>query len=231
MLRLAALALFALVSGPLLAQGQLTTPTDWDWRQDAPAPLASGATAEPGSWVFVRMPPGWHITTKSGVLLYPSDQTDLAGNFAIEAEIFLFPGESQGEYGIFLSGQDLDGPGAPTYTSFVLRRDGQAAVLRRRDGKTSAIAEWRRHDSILAHPGGENPIKNTIKVDADPEKVALHVNGANVLSVPRSGLELGGRLGFRVGPEMNLHVATLNVTRRLAPVPAPKASGAAEARN
>ena len=52
------------------------------------------------------------------------------------------------------------------------------------------------------------------------------VNGGKVLSIPRSAVRLDGRLGFRVGKDLNLHIATLNVTRKLAPVPAPKANPA-----
>ncbi len=59
---------------PALLTAQLTTPTDWKWRQDAPAPLAAGLKMDPGSWAFVQMPPGWHVTTGPGVLLYPTDE-------------------------------------------------------------------------------------------------------------------------------------------------------------
>jgi len=48
------------------------------------------------------------------------------------------------------------------------------------------------------------------------------VNGAKVLTVPRAGVETDGRFGFRVGKDVNLHISTLNVTRKLAPVPAKK---------
>jgi hypothetical protein len=44
------------------------------------------------------------------------------------------------------------------------------------------------------------------------------VNGTKVLSVPRAEVPTDGRIGFRVGKDMNLHITTLNVTRKLAPV-------------
>jgi hypothetical protein len=43
-----------------------------------------------------------------------------------------------------------------------------------------------------------------------------------VLSVPRSELSPDGRVGFRIGKEMNLHITSFNVTRRFAPVPVKK---------
>ncbi len=207
---------------PALLTAQLTTPTNWKWRQDTPAPLAAGSKMEPGSWVFVQMPPGWHVTTGPGVLLYPTTNGEIDGNFTLEAEIFLFPGQATDEYGIFLGGQDIDSSAAPDYSAFVLRRDGQAAVMRRHGGQTTALAAWQRHEAVVPGSAGGEPVKNVLKVDVDAASVTLWVNAAKVLAVPRSDVRIDGRVGFRVGKEMNLHITTLNVTRKLAPVPVKK---------
>ncbi len=177
---------------------------------------------EPGSWVFVQMPPGWHVTTGPGVLLYPTTNGEIGGNFSLEAEIFLFPGEAADEYGIFLGGQDIDASAVPDYSAFVLRRDGQAAVLRRRarsDDGAGGVAAPRGDRPWKA---GDEPVKNVLKVDVDAANVTLWVNAAKVLSVPRAEVRIDGRVGFRVGKDMNLHITTLNVTRKLAPVPVKK---------
>jgi hypothetical protein len=220
-MRLAQQALLAAIVLPVALTAQLKTPTDWKWRQDAPAPLAPGAKMEPGSWVFVQMPPGWHITTGPGVLLYPTSNADVSGNFSIEADIFLFPESSAEEYGVFLGGRDIDGPATPAYVAFVLRADGSAAILRRAGGQTTALADWQKHDAILVKHEKETA-KNVIRVDVDPVTLTMTVNGAKVLTVPRGGVEIDGRIGFRVGKDVNLHISTLNVTRRLAPAPVKK---------
>jgi hypothetical protein len=207
---------------PALLAGQLTTPTDWKWRQDAPAPLAPGSKMEPGSWVFVQMPPGWHVTTGPGVLLYPTTNGEIGGNYSLEAEVFLFPGEATDEYGLFLGGQDIDTSAAPDYTAFVLRREGEAAVLRRRAGQTTPLADWQRHEAIVKGNVKGDAVKNVLKVDVDPLNVTLWVNATKVLSVPRAEVRADGRVGFRIGKDMNLHITTLNVTRKLAPVPVKK---------
>jgi len=202
------------------ARAQLSTPTDWKWRQDAPAPLAPGATMTPGSWVFVQMPPGWHITTGPGVLLYPTANGDADGNYSIEAEIFLFPGESVEEYGVFVGGTDIDA-GDPSYTAFVLRRDGRAEVLKRAGAQTTPIAGW-VGDVRGPSTDGKEPVKRVIRVEIGPGSAAMSVDGKEVLTVPRQQVTVGGRFGFRVGKDINLHVSTLNVTRRLAPAPVKK---------
>jgi hypothetical protein len=218
MRRRALLALIGTVL-PLALHGQLSTPADWKWRQDAPAPLAPGATMAPGSWVFVQMPPGWHITTGPGTILYPTASGDAEGNFSVEAEIHLFPGASAEEFGVFVGGRDIEGSATPQYTAFVIRRDGSAAVIERRAGQTSAVADWQKHQAILPHPGGEGTVKNVIRVDVDAAAATMNVNGAKVLSVPRPQIAPDGRVGFRVGRDLNLHITTLNVTRKLAPAP------------
>jgi hypothetical protein len=220
-MRLAQQALLAAIVLPVALTAQLKTPTDWKWRQDAPAPLAPGSKMEPGSWVFVQMPPGWHITTGPGVLLYPTSSGDVSGNFSIEADIFLFPESSAEEYGLFLGGRDIEASASPAYLAFVLRADGHAAVLRRAGGQTTALADWQKHDAILVKHEKE-AAKNVIRVDVDPVNLTMTVNGAKVMTVPRGGAETDGRIGFRVGKDVNLHISTLNVTRKLAPVPVKK---------
>jgi hypothetical protein len=202
------------------AQPQLSTPTDWKWRQDAPAPLASGATMTPGSWVFVQMPPGWHVTTGPGVLLYPTANGDAGGNFSIEADVFLFPGESSEEYGVFVGGKDIE-TGDPSYTAFVLRRDGRAEIQTRAGAKTDTIA-GRAGDANAPPKSDKEPVKFAIRVDAGPGTVAMSVNGREALTVPRERISVDGRFGFRIGKGMNLHISTLNLTRRLAPAPIKK---------
>jgi hypothetical protein len=220
-MRLAQQAFLAAMVLPVALSAQLKTPTDWQWRQDAPAPLAPGSKMEPGSWVFVQMPPGWHITTGPGVLLYPTSNGDASGNFSLEADIFLFPESSADEYGLFLGGREIEGSATPAYVAFVLRADGHAAVLRRGEGQTTAVADWQKHDAILMKKEKETA-RNVIRVDVDPADITMTVNGAKVLTVPRAGVETDGRIGFRVGKDINLHISTLNVTRKLAPVPAKK---------
>jgi hypothetical protein len=169
----------------------------------------------PGSWVFVQMPPGWHVTTGPGVLLYPTANGDANGNFSIEAEVFLFPGESSGEYGVFLGGKDIE-TGDAFYTAFVLRRDGRAEIQTRTAARTATIAGW-AGDVNAAPKSDKEPVKYFIRVDAGPGSVAMSVNGKEALTVPRERISVDGLFGFRVGKDMNLHISTLNVTRRLAP--------------
>ncbi len=162
---------------------------------------------------YVEMPPGWHITTGPGSILH--DPAYVAeGRFALETEIFLFPGTSQEGYGLFAGGKQLDGD--PVYVAFLLRRDGSAAIESRTGGQSTPVRAWTRHDSIK--PGdSKEPVANVLRVVAEAADVTLEVNGKPVLTVPRGDVGLDGAFGFRAGADVNLHVSRLDLTRPLAP--------------
>ena len=216
------LCTFAATAVPAVAQ--LKTPADWQWRLDTPAALVTTQDVSKESWRFVAMPPGWHVTTGPGVLLYPTAPPDLTPNFSLECQIFLFPGESRDEFGVFLGGQEVDSVGTLDYTAFVIRRDGHGAILARTAAGLTALVGWQSHDAIVPHRGGDDPVKNVLRVEVDPVTVRLLVNGNAVASVPRVDVRTEGRFGFRIGAGVNLHISSLDVTTRLAPVPAPRKS-------
>lgn len=216
------LIVMAVVLGGTVAALQLKTPTDWKWRTDTPATVtdARGALAA-GQWYYVGMPPGWHITTSPGVLLYhPAHEG--RGTFTLQSEIFLFPGDNQEEYGLFLGGQSLEPAAAtPTYTAFVARRDGRAAILQRTGARTTVLVDWKANDAVMAQTGPE-AIKNVLKVEVSSAEIIFGANGKEIARIPRAGLVVDGAVGFRVGASVNLHVSTFDLTHRLAPIPVKK---------
>lgn len=212
-------ALAAVVTATALNAGQLKTPTDWKWRMDTGGSVVSSLDPKGDAMTFVAMPPGWHITTGPAALLYHPDYA-AKGNFSVEAEIFLFPGESQEEYGVFLGGRSLDSRDAASYVAFVGRRDGKGAIIRQ-PGKT-LVVDWKTNDGILPHPGGDATAKNVLRVDVNATDVVFHANGKEVATIPREGLTLDGAFGFRIGQNINIHASRLDLTQKLAPVPVKK---------
>jgi hypothetical protein len=210
-----ALVAAAVVSG----RGQQQTTGDWTWRTDVPATLGSGDAVGPAAWHFVTMAPGWHITTGPGALLYPAAANSARGNFRIEAEIFLFPGDAPQEYGIFIGGSGLDRSSTtPAYTAFVVRRDGRAAILRGGSAGSMPVRDWAAADGVVPHPGGtEGTAKNRLSVDVGPREIAFGANGKPIATIPRADLQPDGIFGLRIGANLNLHVSAFDVTYRLAP--------------
>jgi hypothetical protein len=163
------------------------------------------------------MPPGWHVTTQTeGGVLYDTSYT-AAGRFAVEAEIFIFPGASQEGYGVFAGGKDL-ASGARTFIAFLARTDGSTGVFRfSGTNAPEPLVDWTSGSAVL--PAGSEAQRNTLRVTAEPDTLRFHANGTEVAKLARAQLPLDGLFGLRVGAGLNLHAANLDLTRRLAPVP------------
>src|SRR5688572_28204231 len=216
------MGLVAVVCGVAVAGFQLKTPTDWKWRTDSPATVTDNdRNLAASQWFYVGMAPGWHVTTNPGVLLFHPGHEG-RGHFSLRSEIFLFPGDNQEEYGLFIGGRTLEpASAAPSYTAFVLRRDGRAAILKRNGTATTALVDWKANAAVLPQAGTE-AMKNALTVDVGATDVVFSVNDKEVARVPRAEVPTDGAVGFRVGSSLNLHITTFDLTHRLAPAPVKK---------
>jgi hypothetical protein len=202
---------------PLMAQ-EPTMPAGWRAVTDAPARFV-GPDVEPGmtdAWNFRRMPPGWHITTGPGVLLY--DLAVLAaGRYRVETEFFLFPNPTEEPIGLFVGGTGLEGaPSGVQWLGLLVRRDGTAGVIHAHGTEQHQVTSYARTDSLPVHPGNDSQ-RITLAIDVEADSVRFLVNRARFTAVPRTGLGLDGPFGFRIGRGLNLHVVRLDYTQRLAP--------------
>ncbi len=215
MIRATALMVAMLGLATATVTAQLKTPSDWKWRvEGATGSVVDTDPPKPTDTRFVAMPPGWHVTTGPATVLYHPDY-QAKGNFSVEAEIFLFPGESLEEYGLFLGGKGLGPTETPSYLSFVARRDGKGAIIRRGG---PPVVDWKAAEGILPN-AGKDAVKNVLRVEVNATDVVFSANGKEVAKIPRAGLNVDGYFGFRFGKDMNVHASRLDVTHKLAPVP------------
>jgi hypothetical protein len=188
----------------------------------AQAPRTLTVRSDTGSANAVQhapMPPGWHVTTGPGAILFdPALVT--RGRFAVGLDAHLFPGTSQEGFGVFLGGSNLDAN--PGYLAFLIRRDGSASIEIVEGTQRTALVPWMRAPSVKPHPGGDDTAFNTMLVRADVDSVRFEVNGQRVAAIARAGYTVDGAFGIRAGRDLNLHVTNLDITTRLAPAPAPK---------
>lgn len=189
-----------LLATPLAAQDS-ERPADWKVRFDRPAPDTA--------LHFVSMAPGWHITTGPAAILYDPKQ-QAQGNYRVEAETHLFPGERLEGFGVFVGGDDLEGA-SQSYLYFLIRKDGSYLVKRRAGSETEVIVPWTTHDAIVKHDGGEGTAKNVLAIECGSDQVHFFVNGTMVNSLPRADLDVEGIVGLRVNHRLNIHVSSLEV--------------------
>jgi len=209
------LLLAVLACAPLTAQeSKLTIPDTWKVRPDrGTATLVEEALGGPSrsdSVYLVTMPPGWHITTGPALITWdPAWQA--AGTYRVELEAFLFPGERQEGYGLFLGGKDLEGPNQ-TYVYVLLRKNGQLLVKRRDGAETATLVDWMPHPAIV--PQTEGTAKNVLAVDVGADSLRVSVNGEPVTAVARKGLPTDGQVGLRANHALNLHVTRVEVQEK-----------------
>ncbi len=209
---LAGLVLAFVTADPIGAQSG--APNGWRWSLDAPALHVSQTDVIPqGTFSFVAMAPGYHVTMGPGAALYDARNVT-SDRFVLQSRLALFPGDATSEYGLFVGGRQLETPSA-TWVAFVVRRDGSAAVMRRAGDSLEAIMPWTRHAAIK---GGSEGAANVMRVVQD---TAVHfvVNDSTIATFARSRIVTDGVFGFRIGSALNLHITTLDITHRLAPVP------------
>jgi hypothetical protein len=203
-MRIAALSLaLVALALPLVAQ-EGERPAGWEVRVDR-------ANADPAEIKFVVMEPGWHITTGPAAIFYDPSQT-ASGQYRVEAEIFLFdPGQRHREaYGVFIGGNDLAGE-SQAYLYFLIRNDGNYLIKRRQGSETPTITPWTPHPAIVKYDGSSETAKNIVAIDVGAERVEFSLNGEQVASLPRSGLDVEGVVGLRVNHSLNVHVSKLNI--------------------
>jgi hypothetical protein len=188
------------------------------------------ALATPEGWRtsaerFVAMPPGFHITTSGSVLMYNPD-ADAKGEYTLTSNGFLFPGDSESTYGVFIGGNDLDTDDA-TWTSFEIGLDGNWVIRSRslREDSYAVVADLAGPAAgPVAVPEGEGPTENLLQIESGADAVAFVLNGERVAELPSSEIVTEGVAGFRVGADLNLHLTTFSimsgdVVRRFAPSP------------
>ena len=178
----------------------------WRWRADKPAADTAAA--------FDQMAPGWHITSKSAGLLYPSSE-GANGSFSLVADFVIFPETTDSGFGLFLGGADLEA-NAATYLAALLRRDGAFSVISRTGGNEFVLVPWTRHLAVKAHPG-TGTVTNRLRINASADSLRIFVNDSAVARIRLGNVRTDGHFGLRVGERVNLHLTILDLTRHLAP--------------
>ena len=185
-------------------ENQSPLPEGWEVRFDR-----EGSSMDDLS--FEVMLPGMHITTGPAMIAYHPDSL-ATGDFRIESEVFLFdPGRRREAFGFFVGGSDLQGPNQ-RYTYFLLREGGEFLVKTRSGTETGVVQDWTAHSAIVSFaskPADDSTAKNVLVLEAEGDELSFSVNGEQVWSGSREGLETEGVFGLRINHGLNLHVTTI----------------------
>lgn len=185
-------------------QGGGSLPTGWMARTDGSAAMTNVK--------FVDMAPGWHITLGPAAIFYqPTDTT--SGNAHLVALLHMTPPKPMHpeSYGMFLGGQDLQGPNQ-SYTYFLIRADGKFMIKRRMGDKTTTVMGWTANTAVNA-ADAEGNATNELTVLIKDGKVSFMANGKEVYAASAADVDTKGVVGVRINHNLSVHLEKLQVHR------------------
>lgn len=146
----------------------------------------------------------WEITTGPAHIVW-SAADSASGTYTVRAEFEQLEKPAHPEaFGIFVGGQNLEGPDQ-RYTYFIVRGTGEYLVKVREGGDTRDVVSWTKSDAVATQDSsGKASYDLAVEVGAD--SVRFMVGDERVAAVAKSAVPTDGIAGLRVNH--NLHVAT-----------------------
>jgi hypothetical protein len=149
----------------------------------------------------------WEVVTGPHHIAYQPGDT-ASGAYTVTATLEQMESPAHPEsFGVFIGGQDLEGPGQ-RYGYFMVRGTGDYLIKTREGEGTSNVVGWTASPAVpKADATGKASYQLTVQVGQD--SVRFSVNGTPVTSLARGAIPADGVAGVRVGH--NLHLTTTRV--------------------
>ena len=136
-----------------------------------------------------------------------------SGAFTARADFTLkAPSNHTNYYGLIIGGSDLEGAGQ-TYIYFLIAQDGTYLVRQRTGADVQTIKASTPHASVRKPEAGQST--NTLEVRVSADAISHVVNGAVVISTPKTGptAKTDGIVGVRVNHVLDVEVSGFEVRR------------------
>lgn len=165
------------------------------------------------------MPPGWHMTTGPGALLF-DPAYHAVGRYSVAGRLFLFPGTSQSGYGsLFAAVTPWMARRRATWCSSSGVTVSLAGVRRR--GQPHRPIPWKTSPAVKRTREARRPCSTLSPSPSIGDPIRPGERPASWRSGAR-GVDLDGTSSaFRADPT-RLHTSRLDLRTRFAPVPEPK---------
>lgn len=165
---------------------------------------------------FVRMGSGFHVNVGPAVILYRdgdavSGQYEVSGSFTQTSSL----GHAH-SYGLIIGGTDLQAAGQ-TYTYFLVRGDGVYLVKQRDGEQLTVLTEGGDRSGYVKHSAihvedADGKATNELSIRVRANEVEFLVNGAVVMTAPKSRVHTNGIAGIRINHNLDIHIGSFNLT-------------------
>ena len=204
-------ALIALVAAPLAAQ---KAPDGLQVRIDR-----STDANDPDNVPDIKvnaMGKGFHVVGGPAGTFWDPKNT-ATGNYTVKATFNLMePSNHTNYYGLVFGGSDLAGA-AQSYNYFIIAQNGQFQIRTRKGEQASSVHPAGRGgvaNAAINTPGPDGKSTNTLEVRVAGDTVSFFVNGTQVHTMPKAGINTNGLVGVRVNHMMNVHVDGFELTKQ-----------------
>lgn len=172
-------------------------PAGWSGRTDRGQPLAGAK--------FEAMGTGFHVTTGPAVILYRAADRAAAGFHTLATFTQMKAPMHPEGYGMFVSGNNLDGP-TESYLYVLVRGDGKYLIKRRVNSDSVAtVVDWTASPAVnKADAAGK--ATNKIEVQSSGGKLTVSLNGTQVYEATATPAATAGNVGLRVNHNLDVHV-------------------------
>ena len=168
---------------------------------------------DPRDFKVTAMPSGVSVVTGPTGILYRAADAATSGDYTVSAtftEIAAPRGHREG-FGLFIGGQDLEGPDQ-RYTYFLVRADGRYLIKSRVGDSTSNVSDgWLEADAIVT--AGRGDVVNELRVQVAGDRVHFQCNGSELAELSTADVEAHGVAGIRVNHNLTVQVAGFTVER------------------
>lgn len=169
----------------------------WTVRLDDPA-------AKPDSVSLKSETEAVEITSGPAGIYYKGG-TKAENDYTVSATFSqLKPTPQPVEYGLFVSGADLDKPAA-RYTALLVRGDGKYRIVTSNAGKATTIVDWKTAPPMMEPKGPKT--SNTLTIRALQDAVHFLIADKELYQMPRAKAGEDGTAGVRFGPGLNVQVS------------------------
>lgn len=168
----------------------------WTVRLDDPAakPDAVAVKTEENAVTITSGPAG----------IYYKEGTKPEKDYTVSATFSqLKPTPQPVEYGLFVSGADLDKPAA-RYTALLVRGDGKYRIVTWNAGKATTVVDWTTAAPMMEPKGAKTT--NTLTIRALQDAVHFLIGEKELHQMPRAKTGEDGIAGVRFGPGLSIQV-------------------------